>query len=436
MAIVNRSFSATHPLRKDALTIFEAGYRAVDIETLTRRRVRMRGNVLSVSDVARTYRIDLSGIGRLWVIGFGKGSHAAVSVIAGVAGKKLTGAIALDVRNSSGFLRPSRRVKVFLGTHPRSSSANIRATRYIVRTLETLQESDLVVFVIGGGGSSLLCGSDDERVRCSTVFDVLTRKGASIKELNTVRKHLSAVKGGGLAYITYPARSVSLIVSDVCGNDFSTIASGPTVYDPTSVADAQAVLRRYDIPYRKLRFIETPKNKKYFTRASHFLLACNEDALVAMQAKARSLGYRSSIVSLVWEGDAHRVFGSLVRRIGRGEALLIGGETTVKLSKKSGRGGRNQEAVLAAVAQACEGKLSLSGTLVASVSSDGWDNTPVAGALADSETVKNIIARNIDPRPYLSSNNSFAFFKKAGGHVIVKRRAFNVSDLMLVIKLL
>jgi len=432
--IKNKTQLNTSPLRRDALKILEAGYDAICIERLIKRRVKCSGGKLSIGHIGKTHKINLSAYMRVHVIGFGKGSYRAVLGIVDILGKHCTSATVLDVKTSSYLSSSTSHIKTFFGTHPKPSLANVKATQYIVRLLETASEKDLIVFFVGGGGSSLLCGSRDEFLKGSKIFDSLTQKGATIKELNTVRKHLSSVKGGGLAYFAYPASSVSLIVSDVCGNDLSVIASGPTVYDTTTIQDAKKILKKYGVRISGLEFIETQKNKKYFRKTQQLLFACNQDALNAMSKQARTLGYRPRIVSLAYEGDAHKVFAPLFRNIKKGEVLLLGGETTVKLSKRPERGGRNQEAVLAAVADAYEAKTVLSDALVVSVGSDGYDNTPVAGALADEQTLKNVIAKGIKPKEYLAKNGSYAFFKKVGGHIEVERMSFNVSDLMMVVK--
>jgi len=433
--ILNKKELATSQLRKDALAVIEAGYKAIDIETLTRKRLNISGSKLCISDSVCKENIDLTGVKRLWVIGFGKGSYSAVSTTADILGKKMTGAIALDTKTSCKPTRPNKRVKVFWGTHPTPSRANVLATQHIVRTVETLGEDDLILYFVGGGGSSLLCGSFDELTYASGVFSKLTQKGASINEINTVRKHLSTVKGGGLAYFTYPARFASLIVSDVCGNDFGTIASGPTVPDRTTIVNAKKVLKKYKISFSGFTFIQTPQDKKYFKRGMSFLLACNQDALMAMIKQARKRGYKASLVSLAYEGEAQKMFLPLFSKMSSKRAFVLGGETTVTLGKKSGKGGRNQEAVLGAVVGAFLGKVDLAHTLVASFASDGFDNVSVGGALADGATMRIVLEKDVDPGKFLAGHDSFSFFKKVGGHVIVERRSFNVSDLSFIISL-
>ncbi len=431
--IVNKKELATSPLRRDALSIISAGLDAVVIDIITKERVVRKKDILYLKDLSGKKQLSLKQFERVVVIGFGKGSHAAVSVITNTLGSYCDQAVALDIKNYCKPTRLSKKVKLYYGTHPTPSAQNLKATKAIIDLATSLGENDLALFFVGGGGSSLLCGSAEEIKGGTQVFERLTKKGASIQELNVVRKHLSVVKGGGLAKFAFPATMVSLIVSDVCGNDFGTIASGPTVYNETTIKDALKVLQRYKIPSQHLNFIETPKDKKIFKKAQYFLLACSEDAALGMVHKARSLGYKAKIESLTIEKEARDVFPPLIKKIKKGNALIAAGESTITIRGK-GKGGRNQESVLGAVARAYNVGLSLAGTLVASVASDGRDYTPVAGALADTETIKRMLEKNIDPSPYLSRNDAYTFFKKIGDHIHIQKKHFNVADLMLVLK--
>lgn len=438
MLITNYRKLARTPLRRDALKIIESAYQAIRIPRLIRERIRVRQGKFYVSDLIHRKKINLLPFSRVFIVGFGKGSVWAVSEIARVFSGKFHKAVALDTMSSAKPSRVARGVKVLLGTHPRPSEKNVKATQYILSLLSGLTQKDLVIFFVGGGGSSLLCSSREEMAHSSVVFNELTRGGASIKELNTVRKHLSLIKGGRLARHIFPAHSVSLIVSDVCGNDFSMIASGPTIIDKTTVADAKKILKEYLRPaahrsvlIRNLR--ETPKDKKYFRAATHMLLACNEDAILAMTAEARKLGYRAKIISLTVDEESQKLFPPLMRKIGKKEAYTFAGETKVRLRNKKGKGGRNQEAVLAALCEMMKWKRD-EGVVVCSVASDGFDNTLVAGAMADELDARYARNKKIDPIKFLSRNNSYPFFQKTGGAIKVKRESFNVADLMLILK--
>ena len=420
-------------LRRDALKIIESAYDAIDIEKLVRQRFSLKSNVLEISDLAQKKNILLKKYKRIFVIGFGKGSFAAVSKMADILGKKLYGATSLDVDSSYKPKKPNKKVTAFWGTHPTPSKENVEATTTITSIAKDAGKDDLVIYFIGGGGSSLLCGSLGELGYSGWLFKELTKKGATINEINVVRKHISEVKGGNLAKLTYPAESLSLIVSDVCGNPLETIASGPTIYDKSTIGDALGVLKKYKISSENIVFIETPKEKKYFSKCKYFLLACNQDAALAMVNMARKLGYKSSIGSLFVKGEAKKVIFPFIKKIKNGQAMILAGETTVVIKGK-GRGGRNQELALSVIAEADNKKIDITNLLVVSFNSDGFDNTPVAGAIADGTSLEHSKKYKLNPNKYLSNNDSFTFFKKTKDFIRVDRRAFNVADLMLILK--
>jgi len=432
MMLLNKKDLATTPMRADACAMIESAYDALDIEKTIAHKVCLRGTTLFVLG-ARPTRVDVSRFRRIFIVGIGKGADVATIALADVLKNRLTRAIALAVRGTARGTRVHPRVDIVYGTHPEPSRVNVRATEKIVSLLADADERDFVLFFIGGGGSSLLCATESERRAGCAVFPALTKMGATIEEMNIVRKHLSEVKGGGLARLAYPASSLSLIVSDVCGNDFGTIASGPTVYDKTTIADALHVLTRYGVSPEGLMFVETPKDKKIFTKAKALLFACNEDAALAMVATARQRGYAARIVSLALEGEAKTALIPFVQKIKRGEVLVCAGETTVHV-RGDGTGGRNQESALGALDFMMRHRKETEGMLVASFGSDAYDNTPVAGALVDDVTVAATKKKKIHPREFLSCNDSYHFFKKVGGHIRARRTAFNVSDLMLIMK--
>jgi glycerate-2-kinase len=433
MIVLNAKKLAITPVRKDALKIIESGYEAINIEKLTKRRFKVKGSYLEVCDLACKEKVNLNDFERIFVIGFGKGSCAAVSVMADVLGKRLFGAISLDVETSFKPKKINKNVTVYWGTHPMPSKINVEATSIIISIAKDAGEKDLVIYFIGGGGSSLLCGSLGELKYASWLFKEMTRKGATIDEINVVRKHVSEVKGGNLAKFTYPATSLSLVVSDVCGNPLDTIASGPTVYDKTTVEDAIKILQKYKVSLKKNSFVETPKDKHYFDRCKYFLLACNEDAAIAMLATARRLGYSASIGSLLVRGEARDVIFPFFKKVKAGQIMALAGETTVTIKGK-GKGGRNQELALSVLDKASRKKINLSKVFVASFASDGFDNTPVAGAIADEVSLEKIKKLKLNPSKYLLNNDSYAFFQKTGDFVCVERKSFNVADLMLIIR--
>jgi glycerate 2-kinase len=353
-----------------------------------------------------------------------------------------------------GHAAPTRRVQIREAAHPVPDAAGIHATRAIVELLEQTDQHDLVICVISGGASALLTLPADEisleDVQLTT--DALLRSGATIDEINIVRKHLDNVKGGGLARLAAPARVITLVLSDVVGNPLDSIGSGPTVADRSTWADAAAVLDRFGLwervppsVGRRLRqgltgrLAETPKPADpVFARTRTVVVGSNLLACEAAAVAAEELGLRSLILSTYVEGEARqvgRVLASLLREVAasghplpRPCALIAGGETTVTV-RGSGRGGRNQELCLSA-ATALHG---LQDVLLASVGTDGNDGpTDAAGAIVDGTTLERAATLGLDPARYLADNNSYAFFDRLGDLIRTGPTNTNVNDLILL----
>ncbi len=456
MIIANFKNLSRNALRKKALLIAEAGYEAIDIEKAVKDRCRLLNikgnNFLSVKISGKEKKINLFGFRRIFIVGVGKGSALASVSLAKILGEKLTSGIALDVQKPKLKIR-NLKLEIFTGTHPQPSIRNIKTTRQIIQLAKSLRKDDLLLMFVCGGGSSLLCGSEEEMRHSRVIFQGLTQSGAGIVELNTVRKHLSLVKGGGLAELVYPASVVSLIVSDVLGNDLSMIASGPNVYDKTSKRDAEKIIKKY-LPDSSQRtelirsLTETPKDKKYFRKVKNFLFFDNKDVLTAMSNKAAQLGFKTKIYSFNLQGEAKDVLKVITDKIKSGEAILAGGETTVTLktviakgneghhreTRSVGRGGRNQESVLGALARlTTDSRRKKKNLLFMSFASDGRDNTNAAGAIGDALTLKKSEKLNLDPQIYLRDHNSFNFFRKTEDLIYARPRCFNVADLMIVL---
>jgi glycerate 2-kinase len=259
----------------------------------------------------------------------------------------------------------------------------------------------------------------------------LLASGANIHEINTVRKHMSAIKGGHLAALAHPATMIALILSDVIGDDLSAIGSGPTAPDPTTSADAAVVLRRYGIPSPQLS--ETPKGP---STAQNLIVGSNRQSIDAAARKARELGYRPIVLSTTIDGETReiaRMHSALLREaVERGYkhmCFLSGGETTVTIRGK-GLGGRNQEFVLAA-AIALE---RTSAVTIFSAGTDGVDGpTDAAGAVADSSTLLRACAQKLDPRSFLDNNDSYHFFERVGGVVKTGPTGTNVMDVRILL---
>ncbi|HBI25207.1 MAG: Glycerate 2-kinase [Candidatus Wolfebacteria bacterium GW2011_GWC2_39_22] len=437
--IINTKELAKTPLRKKALAIVEAGYAAIDIKKSIKKRITVQKGVLTVElpdKKVGNIRIDLNDYKRVFLVGIGKGSAYASVALASVFKDRMTRGIAIDVETVA---NKNTRLELLVGTHPLPSPKNVKATQKIIRMVSNLEADDLVIVCMCGGGSALAVVSDEELQASTTIFKELTKAGANIIELNTVRKHVSDVKGGNLAKTIYPATLLTLMASDVIGNDMEMIASGPTICDTTTVAHAAAVLKKYGVSGGGITLKETPKEEKYFKNTKNVLFVSNNDAVQAMAETAKKLGFKSKIKSVTFEGEAKEALVPIVRTIKKGEAIFMAGETTVTLKdiaadKKLGKGGRNLEVALGVVHAYAEKPEKLAGIIAISYASDGHDNSIAAGGIADAYTLKAARTAKQDVGNALASHASLDFFKKNGNMISVKTESFNVADLMLVIR--
>ena len=438
--IQNFDALAENELREDALAIAEAGLEAIDIEKVVRGKVQVKDGEMHIED--KTYA--LAGR-KVYFVGVGKCAFAGARAVEKLFGDRLTGGIAFDVSTDEQSNVKLKTIKTYTGTHPLPSETNVQATKRIMEFLSGREESDLVIMLISGGGSSLLClptapmTCEDE----SMLFSELTARGASIQDMNIVRKHISRARGGALAAAAYPAEVISLIVSDVPGDDFATIASGPTVLDSSTIADAQAVLAKYNFadvanPVRNLipngasiAFIETPKEQKYFERVANVLFLTNQDALGAMQGEAARRGYAAEIVDDRFAGEAREIGHTVAEKLHAAPAntaLLYAGESTVTRGVNSGNGGRNQEMALAALEYLNHDEL------IMPFASDGRDNTDHAGAIADEATRAHALAHSLSIKEHLDAHRSYDFFTTVGDALTTGYTGSNVSDLVVALK--
>lgn len=421
--IRNYATLAVSEERKKVLDIITAGLEAIQPAAALAERFTLSGQTLHIHGTS----INLGDYPRVFLLGIGKGAAGICRYIEDVLGAYLTEGHVIDV--VAGNLR---RCHYTVGTHPLPSSVNLVFTQDVLKRLSGLSAHDLVLVVICGGGSAIF--EAPARVDLDTLIAVntaLLRSGATISEINTVRKHLSMVKGGGLAKALYPAKVMGLIFSDVPGNDLSVIASGPTVKDLTTLQDAQAVMARYSlyqaVPLSPDDFIETVREERYFTRVTNTIMISNLTALKAMEAAARCFSLCPVLHSDRLQGEAKIVGRQLLSLTEPGQVLLAGGETTVKV-QGHGRGGRNQALVLAALPYVGDH------AIIASVDSDGLDFHHFAGAIGDRHTAASAVRLNLDPDYYLADDNAFEFFSMVGDGIFTDKLDSNVADLMVVYK--
>lgn len=422
MLIKNKDLLATTPTRDRALKILNAGLVAIDTKKVISETVKLRDNYLFIRD--RAY--DLSNYRKIFLVAFGKDSFVASSEIKNILGEKLSSGIVLS-------LKPDKisGLETYQCTHPHTSLNNVIATKKVIDLFKKTTEDDLILVVISGGGSAMLTAPYNITFsEKAMIAENLMDSGADIEELNTVRKHLSEIKGGRLAELAYPSTLVTLIFSDVIGNNLSTIASGPTVMDHTSVEDAKKVLDKYKILEKvsiaDLELHETPKAEKLFQKVENFLVMDNSIATGAMEEEARALGYSTRVFANNLHGKANEVGAELLSQARKGEVLIAAGETTVEVNG-NGIGGRSQQLVLANLAKIKENQVLIS------AGSDGHDHSDYAGAVGDLYTLKKANEAKINPEDFLKENDSFHFFQKVGDGIETGQLESNVADLMLVI---
>lgn len=383
--------------------------------------------------------------GRTVVVGAGKASAAMAAAVEA----HWPGPLAGLVVTRYGHAVPCRDIEIVEAAHPVPDAAGLRAAERILEMVGGLGADDLVLCLISGGGSALLSlpaagvAADDKRM----VTKELLRCGATIAEINTVRKHLSAVKGGRLAAACAPARVVSLLISDVPGDDPSTIASGPTAADPTTFAEARAVLAKYRIApppavaaHLATAVDETPKpGDPRLAGVGNILVATPQMSLEAAAQAARQAGVTPVILGDAVEGEARevaRVMAAIARQVRRhGQpaaapcVLLSGGETTVTLRGR-GRGGRNTEFLLA-LAVALDGEAGIHAIACDTDGIDGSEDN--AGALLSPDTLARAAAAAVDAKARLADNDGYGFFAALGDLVTTGPTHTNVNDFRAIL---
>lgn len=421
---------------------------AVDPMTAMRRHVCREGNALVVDE--RRYRLD--DWQRVFVVGGGKAAVLMGAAIADILGERLDQGVLVTKYGyggdndsiSSAFDLSDSHIQVVEAGHPVPDENSVRGAQAVADLVSRATAEDLVICLISGGGSSLLTLPVPSLTLgdLQALTDALLRSGATIDEINTVRKHLSRIKGGNLARLAAPASVITCILSDVVGDPLDVIASGPTVPDTTTVADARAVLGRYDIDddERLSSLRETPKpGDAIFDHVQHVVIGSNRQAATAAVEEARELGFKALLLSTYVEGEAREV-AKVAAGLAKGvrmhgdpvsppACLVWGGETTVTV-RGEGKGGRNQELALSA-ALALEGWQQV---LIAALATDGTDGpTDAAGAVVTGDTVGHARELGLDPRAALEANDSYHFFEALDGLIHTGPTGTNVNDLLFVL---
>ena len=432
-------------LRHDARQIFSAGLMAADAAEAVSRHVRVFGEVVDIA--GRSY--PLKKYRKIVVVGAGKGSAQMFRALADLLGDWLYGGIIIV---KYGYSVPASNFAIIEAGHPIPDENGLRATEELIGLLRQTTSEDLILCLISGGGSALLSSPAD-----SVSFHdkqemtrMLLRCGAPIREINTIRKHISKVKGGRLAGVAYPSALISLILSDVVGDSVATIASGPTAPDLSTFSECQFILDKYDlrkkIPHSIATLIEkgsegeieeTPKpDDPIFDNVLNVIVGDNWLAVSAAKQQAEILGYSVTVLEDLAEGEAVDIamdHAAIAKRI-HGNAplpacIISGGEATVTL-RGDGLGGRNQEFALAAAIE-IDG---LTGVVALSGGTDGTDGpTDAAGGIVDGGTVRRGQDQGLDAREYLARNDSYRFLRATGDLLVTGPTFTNVMDLRLIL---
>jgi len=454
----------TDSRREHLEAIFRAGLRRVDPYGMMMEHLRLEGSRLRVALEEREEVLDLEAFRRVLVIGAGKASAAMARAVEDLLGDRLEGGL---VAVKYGHSDDLKRIEVLECGHPVPDDHGVAAARRIAALADRADARTLVIALVSGGGSAILPlpleYAEGGRTHRLTLADkqAVTREllacGADIREINCVRKHLSGLKGGRLLARLAPARSLNLILSDVVGDDLSSIASGLTTFDPTTFDDALGILEAYGLTERvpeavrraltlgrEGRIPETLKPADFDPqRVTNVLIGSNRAALRAAAARARELGYTIAPLTTRITGEARevaRLLAGIARDIALDELLLAkpacvlsGGEPVVTL-KGQGKGGRNQELALAFLGEMARNPGEMAGVAFLAASTDGSDGpTDAAGAFADAALVAAAEAAGLSIPRHLADNDSYPFFEALGGLLKTGPTRTNVCDLHVLL---
>ncbi len=448
--IENGGTQVNRRARKLALESLEACLNAVDPKQMIKTNVVLDGSVLKVGG----HSFDLRRFESIYVVGGGKASGSMAEALETILGDRITDGL---VNVPHGTKNKTKRINLHGASHPFPDEAGVKGTQAMLSIVEQAERNDLIICLVSGGGSSLmpLPRGQISLADKKEMTQALLKSGATINEVNTVRKHISDFKGGWLAKKAYPATVVNLILSDVVGDPLDFIASGPTVPDSTTFDDAVRVLKKHGLwasarlSVRKILsegekgvIADTPKaDDEAFKRVYNVVVGNNRSASLAACVQLKSTGLNGLLLTASLEGEARHVgvaLASIAREVSvsgnpvkKPAAIVAGGETTVTVTGK-GLGGRNQELALAAALKLCES----SGTVLASLSTDGVDGpTDAAGAVVDGETLIRANKMGLAPERFLAENNSYRFFSALEDLICTGPTGTNVNDVSVIVVL-
>ncbi|MFZ3015904.1 MAG: DUF4147 domain-containing protein [Minisyncoccia bacterium] len=404
--------------RRLALEIAEVGFDSINSEKVILNSIKLENNILKINNES----FDLSKFKKIKVVGFGKASCDGALALEKVLGNKIEEGAVIGLHKVS-----CDYIQTFAGTHPRPSEANIEPGKKILEIVNKSDEDDLVIAIVSGGGSALLCSSEEECIQGQNIYDNFLKTGKTINEMNNVRKHLSVLKGGGLAKIAYPATVIGLIFSDVPGDNFNEVASGPTYKDETTVVDIQKIIDENNLG--EFNLVETPKEDKYFEKVHNFVLVSNKTAVEAMDKKAKELGFETNIVSTELYEEVDEALKKIFGAQKDNTVVLAAGEPKLEVTKKGGSGGRNLFMGLKALKM----KLVDESSVFLSLASDGMDNSDSAGSVIDKVTSEKIEKLGLNLDDYIDRFDAYPVFQKSGDMIMTGATGSNVSDLMILL---
>ena len=427
-------------MRQAARDIFQHALAEASIARGFARHVHYERGILRV----REDLYDLHSYSRVLVVSLGKAGHTMVEALSAQVGTSLEGIVASSVEPASqihGF-------RYFSGGHPTPNSESIQAASAMLRMLEAQPATALVIFLLSGGGSSIVEKPIDDEISLDDLiatYRALVHSGAPITEINAVRKHLSAVKGGRLAQAAYPAQQLSLLVSDVPDNTPDALASGPTMPDSTTVEDCYRIAEKYELLkqlpqstrelFERHAFDDTPKSDDpAFVHARWWPVLSNQTAIEEASVAAERAGFIVHVDNSCDDWDYARAADYLLQRVRELRkqfspvCLISGGEVTVRVTN-GGVGGRNQQFALC-----CAEKIAGENITVLSAGTDGVDgNSPAAGAVVDGTTVERARSRGLDAQAALARFDAYPFFSALGDAIEIGPTGNNLRDLRILL---
>ena len=450
MLVQNARTPKLSKARRILVELVDSAIEAGDPSSSMRKWVKVEADKLKVGDC----EVDFSEVGKIVAVGGGKAGAAMAITLEQLLGGRLTEGV-VNILEGTAPRKAAHKIKFVEAGHPIPSESGMEGVRQMLDLVSGLGSQDLVICLISGGGSALmpLPAEGIELSELQEATQLLLNSGATIQEFNATRKHLSAFKGGQLARAAYPARIVTLIISDVVGDSLDTIASGPTYWDLTTYQYVLSVFEKYKLVEKMppnvmarvrngVRGIipEPPKiEEECFRNAYYKIIASNANALQMAAEVGRAHNLNVHVLTTTMQGEARQVGEDLasvakeVYQVGKPipvpGLLLSGGETTVTVRGK-GLGGRNQELVLSAAL----GLAGLENAAIVSFGTDGVDGpTDAAGAIADGFTLQRARELGLEPASYLENNDSYHFFEKLGDLVVTGPSGTNIMDITVLI---